>query len=92
MLRAEQGGRGLGRARATVVHQDNEGGEADRVGEEHALVVGIVGGFADAVEEVDDKVVLVLGEPDLARKGVEVADKGSHQLPKAGIGRARHGA
>ena len=39
-------------------------------------------GLADAVEEVDGDVVLVLGEPHLARKGVQVADEGGHHLPQ----------
>ena len=51
--RAEQGGLGLGGAFPAVVHQHDEAGEPDRVGEEHALVMGVGRGLADAVEEVE---------------------------------------
>ena len=88
--RAEQRRVGFGRSGGAVVHQADQSGEPDRVGEENALVVGVVRGLADAVEEVDGEVVFVLGQSDFARKGVEVADEGGHDLAQPRVGRAGH--
>ena len=53
--------------------------------------MGVVGGLADAIEKVDREVVLVLGELDLAREGVEVTDKGGHHRAQPRVRRPRHG-
>src|SRR6266478_10152886 len=63
--RAEKGGSSLA-CPVAIVEQANEGREADRVGEQHALVVGLVGGLADTVEEVDPGFELLLRQAHLA--------------------------
>jgi len=87
---SEQRGVGLRRPGGAVVQQADQGGEPDRVGEQNALVVGVVGGFADPVEEVDGEVIFVLGHSDLAGEGMQVADEGGHHLAQARVGCAGH--
>jgi NADPH:quinone reductase len=89
--RAEQRSGGFSWAFPAVVHEDHKGGEPDGVGEKNALVVDVGGGFADAVEEIDRKIVLVLSKLHLPRKSMQVAHESGHYLPQAGVRSTSHG-
>ena len=88
---AEQGGGGLGGAVRAIVHQADEGGDADGVGEEHALVMGVGGLLTDAVQEIDAIFPFLLGQLHLTHEGVHVLDEGLADFADARIGRAGHG-
>jgi len=52
--------------------------------------VGVSGGLADPVQEIDRKVVLVLCQPHFPSEGVQVVDESGYHLPQPRVRSAGH--
>ncbi len=83
--RAEQVGGGL--AAVPVVHQTDQGGEAETAGDQAGLVVAGRGQLAEAGHQVDGLVELLLGQAHLAGESVQVPDQRLQDLLEPRIGR-----
>src|ERR1700745_1968176 len=86
---AEKRGSRLGCSIAAIVEQANEGREAENVREQHALVVGVIGDLADAVEKIDPGFELLFGQLHFACERMQMPNQSGHHLKEA---RASHTA